>query len=130
MLCPRTLLQFGHPLLPPAHASWLKASSLTVSRASSVSLLQRDQHDSFMPPKTQSDALASFLSQLDLCWSRPQNQKTTLNPAVAMLLQEYLPRIADNDVLKAVEKNTSGSRPKELFEEVLEEVEKQWEADR
>ena len=45
-------------------------------------------------------------------------------------LQEYLLRIADNDVLKAVEKNTSGSRPKELFEEVLEEVEKQWEADR
>lgn len=45
-------------------------------------------------------------------------------------LQEYLPRIAENDVLKAVEKNTSGSRPKELFEEVLEEVEKQWEADR
>lgn len=48
----------------------------------------------------------------------------------AHCLQEYLPRIADNDVLKAVEKNTSGSRPKELFEEVLEEVEKQWEADR
>lgn len=46
------------------------------------------------------------------------------------MLQEYLPRIADIDVLKAVEKNTSGSRPKELFEEVLEEVEKQWEADR
>ena len=49
---------------------------------------------------------------------------------LASCLQEYLPRIADNDVLKAVEKNTSGSRPKELFEEVLEEVEKQWEADR
>lgn len=46
------------------------------------------------------------------------------------MLQEYLPRIAENDVLKAVEKNISGSRPKELFEEVLEEVEKQWEADR
>jgi hypothetical protein len=27
------------------------------------------------------------------------------------------------DVLKAVEKNSSGSRPKELFEDVLEEVE-------
>ena len=45
-------------------------------------------------------------------------------------IQEYLPRIKDNDVLRAVEKNTSGSRPKELFEEVLEEVDKQWEADR
>lgn len=44
--------------------------------------------------------------------------------------QEYLPRIKDNDVLRAVEKNSSGSRPKELFEEVLEEVDKQWEADR
>ena len=45
-------------------------------------------------------------------------------------LQEYLPRIKDNDVLRAIEKNTSGSRPKELFEEVLEEVDKQYEADR
>ncbi len=45
-------------------------------------------------------------------------------------LQEYLPRIKDNDVLRAVEKNTSGSRPKELFEEVLEDVDKQWEIDR
>lgn len=44
--------------------------------------------------------------------------------------QEYLPRIKENDVLRAVEKNSSGSRPKELFEEVLEEVDKQWEADR
>ena len=33
-------------------------------------------------------------------------------------------------MLRAVEKNSSGSRPKELFEEVLEEVDKQWEADR
>lgn len=33
-------------------------------------------------------------------------------------------------MLRAVEKNASGSRPKELFEEVLEEVDKQWEADR
>ena len=46
------------------------------------------------------------------------------------LPQEYLLRIKDNDVLRAVEKNSSGSRPKELFEEVLEEVDKQWEADR
>ncbi|KAL3141198.1 hypothetical protein ABBQ38_003538 [Trebouxia sp. C0009 RCD-2024] len=47
-----------------------------------------------------------------------------------MRWREYLPRIKDNDVLRAVEKNSSGSRPKELFEEVLEEVDKQWEADR
>ena len=45
-------------------------------------------------------------------------------------LQEYLPRIKDNDVLRAIEKNTSGSRPKELFEEILEEVDKQYETDR
>lgn len=53
-------------------------------------------------------------------------------PCLTALLasQEYLPRIKDNDVLRAVEKNSSGSRPKELFEEVLEEVDKQWEADR
>ncbi|DBB01103.1 TPA: hypothetical protein ACH3X1_000995 [Trebouxia sp. C0004] len=47
-----------------------------------------------------------------------------------MRWKEYLPRIKDNDVLRAVEKNTSGSRPKELFEEVLEDVDKQWETDR
>lgn len=45
-------------------------------------------------------------------------------------LQEYLPRIKDNDVLRAVEKNVSGSRPKELFEEVLEDVDKLYETDR
>ena len=49
---------------------------------------------------------------------------------VSDALQEYLPRIKDNDVLRAIEKNTSGSRPKELFEEVLEEVDKQYETDR
>lgn len=49
---------------------------------------------------------------------------------MSVALQEYLPRIKDNDVLRAVEKNTSGSRPKELFEEVLEDVDKQWETDR
>ncbi|KAL0047243.1 hypothetical protein WJX82_010442 [Trebouxia sp. C0006] len=47
-----------------------------------------------------------------------------------MRWKEYLPRIKDNDVLRAVDKNTSGSRPKELFEEVLEDVDKQWETDR
>ena len=50
--------------------------------------------------------------------------------ALCVTVQEYLPRIKDNDVLRAVEKNSSGSTPKELFEEVLEEVDKQWEADR
>lgn len=45
-------------------------------------------------------------------------------------MQEYLLRIRDNDVLRAVEKNSSGSRPKELFEEVLEDVDKQWDTDR
>lgn len=49
---------------------------------------------------------------------------------IVIVSQEYMPRIKDNDVLRAVEKNSSGSRPKELFEEVLEEVDKQWEADR
>ena len=34
------------------------------------------------------------------------------------------------DAYKAVEKNLSGSRPKELFEDVLEEVEEQYEHDR
>lgn len=48
----------------------------------------------------------------------------------AVTLQEYLPRIKDNDVLRAVEKNVSGSRPKELFEEVLEDVDKLYETDR
>ncbi len=53
-----------------------------------------------------------------------------ISPITPVALQEYLPRIKDNDVLRAVEKNTSGSRPKELFEEVLEDVDKQWETDR
>lgn len=53
-----------------------------------------------------------------------------ISPIMPVAMQEYLPRIKDNDVLRAVEKNTSGSRPKELFEEVLEDVEKQWDTDR
>ncbi len=53
-----------------------------------------------------------------------------MSPITPVALQEYLPRIKDNDVLRAVEKNISGSRPKELFEEVLEDVDKQWETDR
>ena len=53
-----------------------------------------------------------------------------LTHMLCRVLQEYLPRIKDNDVLRAVENNSSGSRPKELFEEVLEDVEKQWETDR
>lgn len=40
-----------------------------------------------------------------------------------LLLQDYHAIVEFEDVLKAVEKNSSGSRPKELFEDVLEEVE-------
>lgn len=38
-------------------------------------------------------------------------------------MQEYYAIIEDEDILKAIEKNVSGSRPKELFEDFLEEVE-------
>lgn len=45
-------------------------------------------------------------------------------------VQEYLPSLDGNELLKAVEKNSSGARPKDLFHDILEEVEKQYEADR
>lgn len=38
--------------------------------------------------------------------------------------------VEEEDVLKAVERNLQGSRPKELFEDVLEEVEEQYLKDR
>ena len=41
----------------------------------------------------------------------------------AALLQEYYDTIRKEECLIAVEKNASGSRPKELFEDVLEEAE-------
>ena len=45
-------------------------------------------------------------------------------------VQEYLPSLDGNELLKAVEKNSSGARPKDLFHDILEEVEKQYEADK
>ena len=42
-------------------------------------------------------------------------------------MQEYYPLAKHEDALLAVEKNTSGSRPKELFQDVLEEVEEVFE---
>ena len=46
------------------------------------------------------------------------------------MLQDYEPLIRKEDVLKAVERNVAGSRPKELFEEALETADKQFEKDR
>ena len=45
-------------------------------------------------------------------------------------MQDYEPLIRKEEPLKAVEKNVSGSKPKELFEEVLETADKQFEKDR
>lgn len=47
-----------------------------------------------------------------------------------MRWREYLPSLDGNELLKAVEKNSSGARPKDLFHDILEEVEKLYEADR
>ena len=47
-----------------------------------------------------------------------------------MSLQDYEPLIRKEEVLKAVEKNVAGSRPKEMFEEVLETADKQFEKDK
>ena len=45
-----------------------------------------------------------------------------------MVLQEYYELVKAEDAYIAVEKNVAGSRPKELFEDVLEEVERAFEA--
>ena len=42
-------------------------------------------------------------------------------------MQEYYDTIRKEETLVAVEKNASGSRPKELFEDVLEEAEEEHE---
>ena len=42
-------------------------------------------------------------------------------------LQEYFETIKNEESLIAVEKNSSGSRPKELFEDVVEEAEEEHE---
>ena len=44
--------------------------------------------------------------------------------------QEYVVRVRKEPSYLAVEKNVSGSRPKELFEDCIEEVEKQFGKDR
>ena len=44
--------------------------------------------------------------------------------------QEYYDLVKREDAYIAVEKNAAGSRPKELFEDILEEVEEQFDADR
>ena len=49
---------------------------------------------------------------------------------VISCVQEYHAIVEFEDVLKAVEKNSTGSRPKELFEDVLEEVEEAFQKDR
>ena len=48
----------------------------------------------------------------------------------APMLQEFHALVENEDALKAVEKNASGSRPKELFEDVLEEIEEAYVKDR
>ena len=45
-------------------------------------------------------------------------------------MQDFYELVEHEESLKAVEKNLSGSRPKELFEDVLEEVEEQYIKDR
>jgi len=45
-------------------------------------------------------------------------------------MQDYHAIVELEDVLKAVEKNSTGSRPKELFEDVLEEVEAAFQKER
>ena len=46
------------------------------------------------------------------------------------MAQEYYETVKHEDAYIAVEKNAAGSRPKELFEDVLEEVEERFEKDR
>ena len=45
-------------------------------------------------------------------------------------LQEYYETVKAEDAYVPVERNAAGSRPKELFEDVLEEVEAKFEKDR
>ena len=46
------------------------------------------------------------------------------------MVQEYYEMVKQEDAYIAVEKNAAGSRPKELFEDILEEVEDRFEKDR
>ncbi len=46
------------------------------------------------------------------------------------LLQEYVDVLKEEGAYKAVEKNLSGSRPRELFDDVIEDAEKEFEKDR
>ena len=48
----------------------------------------------------------------------------------ADIAQEYYETVKQEDAYVAVEKNAAGSRPKELFEDVLEGVEEKFEKDR
>ena len=45
-------------------------------------------------------------------------------------MQEYYELVKREDAYIAVERNVAGSRPKELFEDVLEEADARFEADR
>lgn len=48
----------------------------------------------------------------------------------AAFLQEYVEKVKAEEAYKAVEKNLSGSRPRELFDDVIEDAEKDFEKDR
>jgi len=50
--------------------------------------------------------------------------------APRMRWKEYVALVKEEEVYKAVEGNLSGSRPRELFEDVLEELEEEYEASR
>lgn len=47
-----------------------------------------------------------------------------------MRWKEYQPLVAEDAAFVAVEANLSGSRPRELFEDILEEVEEKYEKDK
>lgn len=49
---------------------------------------------------------------------------------LAHLVQEYYELVKKEDAYVAVERNTAGSRPKELFEDIVEEVDAAYDADR
>jgi hypothetical protein len=59
-----------------------------------------------------------------------QQPPSPLCDASPAYLQEYVEKIKDEEAYKAVEKNLSGSRPRELFDDVIEDAEKDFEKDR
>ena len=61
----------------------------------------------------------------------PKNGAIVVYERIKMFrVQEYYDLVKREDAYIAVEKNVAGSRPKELFEDVLEEADARFEADR